>query len=196
MLIHSSIIVQCRVFVAFSSLLFLRSVRVRMKENRRASERASKREWIREIWKYSNYLLASDELISDALGRMWEFEQQESNHLIKSWTSLQFNSIYKIYCLESNEALTHKFIAVKKRSDTLPHISIVAFLWFRHFFICLFVGLLSRFFHRSTYTSKQYGVQIENGFFKCKDCWVFVVVFLIIVAWCWWLFIGFAFCVN
>lgn len=142
MLIHSSIIVQCRVFVAFSSLLFLRSVRVRMKENRRASERASKREWIREIWKYSNYLLASDELISDALGRMWEFEQQESNHLIKSWTSLQFNSIYKIYCLESNEALTHKFIAVQKRSDTLPHISIVAFFLvqtFLHLFVCWFI---------------------------------------------------------
>lgn len=154
--------------MVFLSLPFLRAACARETERQRARQRG-------EIWKYSNYLLASK---CDALGRMWEFEQQESNHLIKSWTSLQFNSIYKIYCLESTwmRSHIHKFMAVQKRSDTLAHISIVAFFVvhsFVHLFVCWF--LLSRFFHRSTHTSNM-AHKLRTGFSSVKIVGFSVVV--------------------
>lgn len=55
--------------------------------------------------------------------------KQESNHLIKSSTSLQFNSIYKIYCLESDGSV--------RLREVIKTCLLISIRFLFHLFVCL-----------------------------------------------------------
>lgn len=110
---------------------------------------------------------------------------QENNHLIKSWTSLQFNSIYKIYCLESDGAYTTITIATKTKAICLHTYRSLGFCSFALFVFVFFFSFLCDvsifsflpLFHMYT-APAIWCVPIENEFFKCTIEFVFFFSFV------------------